>query len=69
MRPKGRFIHIQIVQILLHTNLNLVSWLLALEATEPVFKMVTQNGIGTDKYSSHFSTAKEVCEKATFFFI
>ena len=32
----------QVVQILVHSNFDLVSWLLALKATEPVSEPVTQ---------------------------
>ena len=45
-----------IVQILVHLHFDLVSWLLALEATEPVSQPVTQMAV---KHSSHFRTAKE----------
>ena len=42
---KGRFIYIKVVQILVHSHFDLVSWLLALEATEPVSEPVTQMAV------------------------
>ena len=44
-----------------------VSSVLALEATELVSG--NSNGSWTDKYLFHFSTAKEMSVKATFFFM
>ena len=50
---------------------SVVSWFLALEATEPVSELVTQMAVEliNNKHSSHFSTAKEMSVKATFFFM
>ena len=48
-------------QILVHSHFELVSLPLALDATELVSQPVT------DKHSSHFSTAKEMSVKVTFF--
>ena len=56
-----------IVEILVHSHFDLVSCLLAIEATEPVSEPVTQMAL--IKQSSHFSTAKEIRVKATFFFM
>ena len=49
-----------IVQILVHSHFDLVSWFLALEATG------YSNGSCTDKHSSQ---QKEMSVKATFFFM
>ena len=37
--------HLQILQTLVHSHFDLVSWLLALEATEPVSELVTQMAV------------------------
>ena len=37
--------HLQILQILVHSHFDLVGWLLALEATEPVSELVTQMAV------------------------
>ena len=58
-----------IVQILVHLGFELVSSLLALDATELVTSTGNSNGSWNDKYSSHFGTAKEIIVKATFFFM
>ena len=55
-----------IVKILVQSHFELVSLLLALEATEPVSEPVPQTAL---KQSSHFSTAKEISVKATFFLV
>ena len=48
-----------IVQILVQSHFELVSLLLALEATEPVSEPVTQMAVELINNHSHFSTAKE----------
>ena len=55
-----------IVQILVQSDFELVSLVLALAGTEPVSEPVTQMAV---EQSSHFSTAKEMSVKATFFFM
>ena len=55
------FIYILGCLILVHSHFELVSSLLALDATEPVSQLVTQ--------MAHFIRAKEISLKATFFFI
>ena len=43
------------VQILVHLHSDLVSWLLALEATEPVFELVTQMAsFFPDSFTGHY---------------
>ena len=37
--------HLQILQILVHSHFDLVSWLLSLEATEPVPEGITQMAV------------------------
>ena len=37
--------HLQILQILVHSHFDLVSWLLSLEATEPISELVTQMAV------------------------
>ena len=58
-------------QILVHLNLYPVSLLLALEATELLSEPVTQMALKLiNNYNrSHFSTAKDIRVKATFFFM
>ena len=56
----------QIVQILMNSHFDLVISILALDATEKVFQTVTEMA---DKHSSHFSSAKEISVKATFFLL
>ena len=51
---------ISYVQILVHLHFDLVSWLLALEATEPVSEPVTQMAVELVNIQTHFSTAKEM---------
>ena len=61
-------IHLQsryVVQNKVHSHFDLVSWLLGLEATEPVPEPVTQMAV---EFIS-FSTANEMSLKATFFFM
>ena len=62
----GCFIYIlDIVKIQVYLHFDLVSSVLALEATEAVSELVTQMALE----SSHFSTTKEISIKATFFFM
>ena len=56
-------------QILFQSYFELVSSVLALETTKLVSELVTQMAVELIKQSSHFSTTKEMGEKATFFFI
>ena len=56
-----------VVQILVHSHFELVSSLLALDATEPVSEPVTQMAV--ELINIHFSTAKEMSVKVTFFFM
>jgi hypothetical protein len=51
-------------QILVQSHFDLVSLPLVLEATELVSEPATQMAL---EQSSHFSTAKEISVKATFF--
>ena len=61
---------IYIVQILVHTHFDLVSWLLDLEATEPVSETVTQMAVGLiNIYLISVHTAKEMSVKAIFFHV
>ena len=47
----------------------LVSSLLALDATQLVSQPLTQTVVKSDKHSCHFSTAKEINAKAALFFL
>ena len=67
-----------IVQILVNSHFELISSILALDSTEPVSQPVTIMAVEMtnihlillqQKHSSHFSTAKEISVKATFFFM
>ena len=51
------------------SHFELESSILALEATEPVSELVIQMALELIKQSSHFSRAKEIRAKATFFFM
>ena len=59
----------QIFQILVQSHFELVSSVLALDATEPVSQPVSQMAVELIKKSSHGSTAKEISVKSTFFFM
>ena len=56
-----------VVKILVHSNFDLVSRLLALEATEPLSEPVTKMAV--EQKNIHFSTSKYISVKATFFFM
>ena len=55
------------VQILVYSHFDLVSWLLALEATEPISECLTQ--MAAELINIHLVSAKEISVKATFFFM
>ena len=55
------------VQILVQSNYELVSSVLALEATEPVPELTTQMAV--ELINNHFSTIQEMIAKAKFFFM